>query len=127
MNAFISIKEVKERTGVSEHALRYYEKVGLLQPIERSPSGWRQYTEGDVEWINTLKLLRSTGMSIQRMLHLARLRLEGDASIERRIVYFQEYQRELRKQITMREAAIKTIDKKIERHENMLRARDSKE
>jgi DNA-binding transcriptional MerR regulator len=127
MNALISIKEVKKRTGVSDYTLRYYEKVGLLQAVKRSPSGWRQYTELDVEWINTLKLLRSTGMPIRRILHLARLRAEGDASIEKRIAYFREYQEELRNQITMREAAIKTIDKKIERHRAMLRNRGTKE
>ena len=116
MDATIPIKKVNERTGVSDHTLRYYEKAGLLQ-IARSPSGRQQYSELDIEWINTLKLLRSTGMPIRNMLHLAQLRAEGGATIKKRIVYIQEYQQELRDQITMRQAAIRIIDEKIERLE----------
>jgi len=127
MDAFISIKEVKKRTDVSDYTLRYYEKVGLLPAIARSASGRRQYTQLDVEWINTLKLLRSTGMPIQKMLRLALLRGQGDASIEERIAYFREYQEELHKQIAALKTAIKTIDGKIERHNKMLRARSGEE
>ncbi len=124
MNPEISIKNVQEQTGVSAHTLRYYEKVGLLNSIRRLTNGRRIYTEFDIEWIKTLKLLRSTGMPIQKMLDLARLKDEGDISIEKRIAYFKAYQTELREQIAEREEAIKTMDKKIKRHEMLLRARD---
>lgn len=127
MNGKLSIKEVKLRTGISDHALRYYEKCGLLQGIARLPGGRRQYTEGDVEWIGTLKLLRSTGMPIRQIAHLAQLRRQGDASIEKRIAYFEAYQAELERQIAMRKEAMRTIEKKIVRHREMLRERDNKE
>ncbi len=124
MNPELSIKDVQEQTGVSAHTLRYYEKAGLLNSIRRLTNGRRFYTEFDIEWIKTLKLLRSTGMPIQKMLDLARLKDEGDISIEKRIAYFKAYQTELREQISMREEAIKTMDKKIKRHEMLLHARD---
>lgn len=125
MEPKISIKDVKERTGVSEHTLRYYEKVGLLN-VGRLKNGRRFYTEQDVRWIKTLKLLRSTGMSIQDMLHLVRLTRQGDASIKERIAYFKAYQEDLRKQIAMREEAIQIVERKIERHYELLHA-DSQE
>jgi DNA-binding transcriptional MerR regulator len=124
MNPQLSIEDVQEQTGISRHTLRYYEKIGLLNEIGRLQDGRRFYTAFDVEWIKTLKLLRSTAMPIQKMLHLAKLKDEGDASIEKRIAYFKEYQAELRQQIAMREAAMQTIDKKIERHNTLLAKRD---
>lgn len=127
MNERLSIKEVKLRTGISDHALRYYEKCGLLQGIARLPGGRRQYTEQDLEWINTVKLLRSTGMPIRQIAHLARLRRAGAATIEARIAYFETYQAELEQQIAMRKEAIKAISNKIARHQVMLRERDKKE
>ncbi len=124
MDLKLSIKDVQEQTGVSGHALRYYEKTGLLNDIGRLENGWRFYTDFDVEWVKTLKLLRSTGMPIQKISHLARLKDEGNISIEKRIAYFESYQAQLREQIAMREEAIKTMDRKIKRHEMLLRARD---
>jgi DNA-binding transcriptional MerR regulator len=116
----MTIREVKTITGVSDHALRYYEKVGLLTDIGRSAGGRRYYSPLDVEWIRTLKLLRSTGMPIRKMRVLARLRRLGDAGIEERIAYFKTYREELLQQIEARREAIKTIDKKIARHRRKL-------
>lgn len=119
--------EVTRRTGVSGHTLRYYEKIGLLKGIGRLPNGRRFYSEHDIEWINILKLLRSTGMPIQKMLYLACLREQGDASITERIAYLTSYQQELHIQIVALEEAIKTIDKKIKRHQAILVANKTKE
>lgn len=124
MDPKLSIKDVQEQTGMSGHALRYYEKVGLLNGIGRLENGRRFYTDFDIEWIKTLKLLRGTGMPIRKMLYLAKLKDEGNASIEKRIDYFKQYQTELREQIAMREEAIKTIGKKVKRHQAMLAQRD---
>ena len=117
----MTIREVKRITGVSDHALRYYEKIGLLTDIGRSAGGRRYYSPLDVEWIRTLKLLRGTGMPIRKMRVLARLRRLGDASIEERIAYFKEYRGELLQQIEARREAIKIIDEKIARHRRKLR------
>lgn len=124
MDPKLSIKDVQEQTGISSHALRYYEKAGLLNDVGRLDNGHRFYTKLDVEWVTTLKLLRTTGMPIRKMLTLARLKNEGNASIEKRIAYFRAYQAELREQITMREEAIKTMDKKIKWHKILLANRD---
>lgn len=40
----MQISELAQRTGVSVHALRHYEKLGMLQPARRA-SGYREYTE----------------------------------------------------------------------------------
>jgi DNA-binding transcriptional MerR regulator len=47
-----TIGEVADRTGMSVHALRYYERLGLLAvDVARTSSGHRRYCDADVEWI----------------------------------------------------------------------------
>ena len=44
-----SIQDVSKKTGLSAHTLRYYEKEGLLSHVDRSPGGFRQYNDEDME------------------------------------------------------------------------------
>ena len=84
-----TVQETAAQTGMSEHNLRYYEKVGLLRPVERADgSGHRRYSEQDLQWIHFLICLRETRMPITEMLRYAALRKEGDAetALERRLL-----------------------------------------
>ncbi|GAB2578324.1 MerR family transcriptional regulator [Streptomyces capparidis] len=56
------MKEMVRRTGVHERMLRYYEQQGLLRP-ERLPSGYREYSEADVETVRRIRCLLTAGLS----------------------------------------------------------------
>ncbi|HZA15408.1 MAG TPA: MerR family transcriptional regulator [Pseudonocardiaceae bacterium] len=56
------IGELRQRTGVSERLLRYYEEQGLLHPARRS-SGYRQYAESDVMTVLHVRSLLAAGLS----------------------------------------------------------------
>ncbi len=63
--ATYTIQEAAERTGVSAHTLRYYERIGLLTPIHRETnSGHRRYSEDNLRLVQFLLRLRTTGMPI---------------------------------------------------------------
>ena len=51
-----TIEEAARRTGVSTHTLRYYERIGLLEPVGRAPSGHRRYTEVELGLVDFLNL-----------------------------------------------------------------------
>ncbi|MEO3874161.1 MerR family DNA-binding transcriptional regulator [Nonomuraea sp. B12E4] len=52
-NPGLSIGQVAERTGLSVHALRFYEREGILvAPVRRGPGGRRLYSDRDVEWLS---------------------------------------------------------------------------
>jgi DNA-binding transcriptional MerR regulator len=116
MHKPISMTEACRRTGISSHALRYYESAGLMKRIGRSSAGRRVYREQDLQWLEVLKLLRGTGMSIRRIRQLAVMVEQGDASLEARIAFFSEWRAELERQIALRQQALATIGKKIARH-----------
>ena len=70
---------------MTAHTLRYYERVGLIQPVGRARNGHRRYSEADEAWLKFLHCMRATNMSIREMQHYAKLREQGDAtSLERR-------------------------------------------
>jgi len=70
---------------MTAHTLRYYERVGLIQPVGRARNGHRRYSEADAAWINFLHCMRATNMTIRQMQRYAELRELGDStSLERR-------------------------------------------
>jgi len=57
------------RSGLSVHALRFYEREGLLaSPVERAADGRRVYSEQDLEWLELCIKLRSSGMPLAAIL-----------------------------------------------------------
>lgn len=65
---FYTIQQVTHQTGISEHTLRFYERMGLLGDIERAPNGHRRYSEDDLSRIRFLTRMRMTGMPLKQLL-----------------------------------------------------------
>jgi DNA-binding transcriptional MerR regulator len=85
-DARLAISEVAGATGLSTHTLRYYERAGLmLEPVDRSSSTHRRYSDADVRWMVFLTKLRSTGMSIARMREYVELARQGDSTTAARL------------------------------------------
>jgi DNA-binding transcriptional MerR regulator len=80
-----TIQEVTKATGLSAHTLRYYERIGLIHPIEREENTRRRYTADDVGWIDFLLKLRATGMSIKDMQKYAELQRQGEETLPERV------------------------------------------
>lgn len=73
-----TIAEAAKRTGLTVHTLRYYEQAGLIEPVARSKSGRRRYTQSDIEHVRLLTTLRNSGMSVadlRRYVELSRSRM----------------------------------------------------
>ncbi len=86
-----SIKEVSEKTGLSAHTLRYYEREGLLSGVERTSGGFRQYTDSDLEALWLICCLKNTGMSLQEITRFVKLTREGDHTLRERVELLREH------------------------------------
>ena len=86
-----SIQDVSNKTGLSTHTLRYYEKEGLISGVERSQGGFRQYSEEDLERLGLIRCLKNTGMSIQEIARFVKLTHEGDHTLEERVKLLREH------------------------------------
>jgi DNA-binding transcriptional MerR regulator len=91
--------EVVEETGFTLDTLRYYEKIGLLERVERNAAGQRRFTQDDIGWLGTIRCLRDTGMPIAQMLRFAELVRAGDHTIPDRIKLLEEHDRRVEGQI----------------------------
>jgi DNA-binding transcriptional MerR regulator len=63
MPALLSIGELAARSGVAATALRYYDELGLVEPVARA-SGRRRYDEAAVLQVGTIVFLREIGFSL---------------------------------------------------------------
>jgi DNA-binding transcriptional MerR regulator len=102
-----------ERCGMTAHTLRYYERVGLIQPVGRARNGHRRYSEADEAWLNFLHCMRATNMPIRSMQRYAGLREQGDASSLERRKILEDHQAEIAAQIVELQKAHALLTHKI--------------
>lgn len=94
-NRNLTIRQAAEITDLSVHTLRYYEQIGLIHPIDRADNTHRRYTQEDIDWIEFLKKLRATGMSIQDMQIYAALQRQGDVTLPERVEMLKTLQQDV--------------------------------
>ncbi|MQA98507.1 MAG: MerR family transcriptional regulator [Streptosporangiales bacterium] len=68
----LGIGDVTARTGLSADTLRYYERIGLLDPVPRDLAGRRAYGPDDLARIETILHLRRTHMPLEDMIRYSR-------------------------------------------------------
>ena len=120
----LSIQEVTQATGLSAHTLRYYERIGLIHPIERQENTRRRYTLDDVGWINFLLKLRATGMSIRDMQRYAELQRQGDETLPERLEMLKSLRDQVEAHIDELNEHLKLIHYKIEVYGQMVMERE---
>ncbi|WP_051809227.1 MerR family transcriptional regulator [Streptomyces sp. NRRL S-378] len=121
----LSIGEVAQRSGLSVHALRFYEREGLFaNPVRRLSNGRRIYHEEDVEWLAVCTKLRSSGMSVAMIRQYIELVRQGPGNeldrleLLRRHEAFVEAQiRELREALGVMRHKVRIYEDHVERGE----------
>lgn len=116
----LTIQQVAEATGLSTYTLRYYERIGLIHPIDRAQNTHRRYTLDDIGWIEFLNKLRATGMSIQQMQRYAKLQRQGDDTLPERVEMLRMLQREAEARIAEVSEHLKLIRYKIGLYEAII-------
>ncbi|GCE25040.1 MerR family transcriptional regulator [Dictyobacter alpinus] len=95
-----TIQELSKQSGLSEPTLRYYEKIGLIQPVPRDPSsGHRRYPATTAQVVNALACLRASGLSIEDMRTYLQLLEKGTQGAAQQKELFQAHATELEHQI----------------------------
>ena len=119
MTGKLTIQQVAQKTGLSIHTLRYYEKVGLLAPIPRGTNGHRQYSAEDITWLEFLVRLRETGMSIKKMLAFADLVRQYPHEVGKRLVLLEEHRERVKKNLEELTDNLQVIEMKIEHYKHL--------
>jgi DNA-binding transcriptional MerR regulator len=114
----MKIAEVSERYGMSSDTLRYYERIGLIQPVNRNESGIRDYNEIDLKRVEFIKCMRSAGLPIEVLIEYVGLVQLGDGTIEARKDILIEQRELLAARMKEMQKTLDILDHKIEVYEN---------
>ncbi len=105
--------QMADRTGVTIDTLRYYEREGLLTNVERASSGHRRYSEDDAIWVEVLRCLRDTGMTMAQLRHYCDLAEIGEDTKDERQQILMDHRVLVEAQIEERKTALRLIDHKL--------------
>ena len=122
MTGSFSPSQAAEQSGFSLDTLRYYERIGLLDGIDRAPSGHRRFRDDDLEWLGVLRCLRDTGMPIAQMRSYAELARAGQATLAERLNLLTEHDARVQKRIALLQAQHKHLREKIDWYRRQLPA-----
>jgi DNA-binding transcriptional MerR regulator len=114
-----TVSEVSEQTGFTIDTLRYYERLGLIERIERT-GGKRRYRADDIRWLEFVSCLRDTGMPISGMRSFAELCRAGDETIPERIALLDEHRSAVETQIEDMRRRLAAITHKIDYYRGVL-------
>ena len=113
--AGLSIGQVAERTGLSVHALRFYEREGLLaDPVRRESNGRRVYSEDDVDWLTMCIKFRSSGMPLDTIRKYTELVRQGSGNEADRLALLKSHQDHVRTQIEELNECLNVITWKVD-------------
>lgn len=116
----MTIREIAAKTNMSTDTLRYYERIGLLPPVPRNAAGIRNYDEYFVNFINFIKKLKASGMSLEHIIDYIRLAEKGDATIQERKKLLAEARETLLDKINSLQLVAELADYQLRNYENLL-------
>jgi DNA-binding transcriptional MerR regulator len=118
----LGIGDVARETGLSVHALRYYEREGLMltRHVARATGGQRRYRPQDVYWLRVCIKLRASGMPLAEIRRLAELVREGPGNEQERLELLREQQRRVERQLAELRECLRIINRKVGVYEQSL-------
>ena len=113
----MKIAEASERYGITSDTLRYYERIGLIPPVNRNGSGIRDYNELDIRRVEFAKCMRSAGLPVEVLIDYIGLVQQGDQTIEARKEILIEQRELLVARMKQMQETLDILDHKIEVYE----------
>lgn len=103
-----TIGQVAKLTGLSISTIRYYDKEGLLNVINRK-YGIRSFNDKDLNTIRIIECLKNSGMLIKEIRDFMKLCEEGDSSLNERYNFFLDQEKKVQDQIKSLNQTLKLI------------------
>ena len=120
----MTIAEVSRKYDLSQDTLRYYERIGLIPPVHRNASGFRDYTEQDCNRVEFIRCMRSAGLPIESLIEYMRLYMDGDHTMETRKAILVEERDNLAGRIAEMQNTLDRLNRKIENYESLILERE---
>ncbi|KRO07656.1 transcriptional regulator [Lactiplantibacillus xiangfangensis] len=115
-----TIQEVAKKMAISTYSIRYYHDHGMLPFVKRDENNNRVFEDVDLEWLNLIICLRSTGMPVERIQHYLKLVQEGEQTVPERYEMMKVQQRRTLDEINDLQNHLKTINHKVDHYADVL-------
>lgn len=109
----MKISQVAAQTGLTVDTLRFYEKIGLIDPPPRDDAGRRDYDPDVLGWIRFLDQLNATGMKQADRIHYAELRRQGEATYTARREMLEAHRADIVTRLAALQDTLELMDKKV--------------
>ena len=120
----MTIAEVSKKYDISADTLRYYERIGLIPPVPRTPGGIRDHDEESRGWIGLMKCMRRAGVQIEALIEYVALFQKGDVTIDARKELLIEQRNQLVDRMAEMQESLDRLNDKIERYEQGLMTKE---
>ncbi|AGR40737.1 MerR family transcriptional regulator [Spiroplasma taiwanense] len=77
----IYLNEIAKHFNIPEHVIRFYHKKGLIPYMKMDLNNYRYILEKDIDWFNTIRCLKNTGMSLKEIEKYIKLAEIGDTTV----------------------------------------------
>jgi DNA-binding transcriptional MerR regulator len=105
-------REAAEKSGLSQHTLRWYERIGLPDRVARTPDGRRRFSDAGLDWLVLLSRLRATGMPVRDMLRYAEL-VRAGAGEQERLALLERHRGRVRQALLAQQECLQVLGTKI--------------
>ncbi len=116
----MKIAEVSEKYGLSVDTLRYYERVGLIPPVNRNEGGIRDYNELDLRRVDFIKCMRGAGLPVEVLIDYMNLVQQGDSTMDARKEILIEQRELVAARLEEMQKTLERLNYKIEVYEKAL-------
>lgn len=113
MERTLTIQAAAEESGLSAHTLRYYEQIGLIEPVPRTSSGHRAYSERHLRHLMVVKRMRETGMNISQLQEFMAAYQRGDEGLEECGALLEQHQQRVQAQLDVLKQAQILVECKL--------------
>ncbi|ANZ61935.1 hypothetical protein AYR62_05620 [Secundilactobacillus paracollinoides] len=108
------ISEVSQQFNISIQTLYYYEREGIIPPIQKNKSGNRDYTSDDLKWIHYIRSLRRAHVSLEQIRRYVAMVQVGQSTRAERLALLKNQRKELERQISGLQDSLSWITHKID-------------
>lgn len=117
----MTVNEVAKLFGITADTLRYYEKEGVIPEVARTRGEIRNYTEEDLNWIQTAICFKSAGLSVEMLAQYVRLFQKGDTTLKQRCDLLKKARVEVLEKKKKYDDALEKLEYKIAKYEEAVK------
>lgn len=117
----MTIKDVCQKYNISADTLRYYERVGVIPEVHRTPGGIRDYNEEDLGWVQNAICFREAGVQVETLIEYVRLFQKGNETLEARRDLLKDAREEILEARKKYDTALEKLNYKISKYEEAVK------